>query len=135
MKTTQVKSPLAATVRTAGLLLLLLTALPALAGNSNKWRMEFSGKAKVDGEIELSFKPKDGEAMQLVIAVPRRTSENRAAALVRDSIRAKFGKDVYHTEVDDGEDVLVKTRGSTPNFELTVLRNTATGLRLNLDQE
>jgi uncharacterized protein (DUF58 family) len=134
MKTTQVKSALTATIRTAGLLL-LLAALPALAGNSNKWRMEFSGKAKVDGEIELSFKPKDGEAMQLVIAIPRRTSENRAAALARDSILAKFGKDIYHTEVDDGEDVLVKTRGSTPDFELTVLRNTATGLRLNLDQE
>jgi hypothetical protein len=134
MKTTHVKSELTASIRSAGLLL-LLAALPALAGNSNKWRMEFSGKAKVDGEIELSFKPKGGEATQLVISIPRHTGENRAAALARDCIRTRFGKDTYHTEVDDGEDVLVKARRSTPDFELTVLRNTATGLRLNLDRE
>lgn len=115
--------------------LLLLIALPLIASPSNKWRIQVSGKAKVDGEIELALTPKGGTATSIVIAVPQRSSENRAAALIRDALRAKFGKDVYHAEVDDGEDVLVKARGSTPDFDLVVVRNTAEGLRLNLDQE
>ena len=47
--------------------------------------------------------------------------------MIRDALRAKFGKDVYTSEVDDGEDVLVKARGSTPDFDLVVARNTAEG--------
>ena len=38
-------------------------------------------------------------------------------------------------ETDDGEDVLVKKRGGTPDFEIIVVRNTAEGLRISLDRE
>lgn len=116
-------------------LALLALAFVAVASPSNKWRLQFSGKAKVDGEIELSFTPKDGTATSVVIAVPKGTSENNAARLARDTLRQNFGKDVYHVETDDGEDVLVKKRGSTPSFDLVVVRNTADGLRLSLDKE
>jgi hypothetical protein len=117
------------------LVLLLLIALPVMASPSNKWRIQVSGHAKVAGEIELALTPKDGTATNVVIAVPQRTSENQAAAMIRDALRAKFGKDVYNSEVDDGEDVLVKARGTTPAFDLVVVRNTAEGLRISLDKE
>ena len=110
-------------------------AFGALASPSNKWRIQLGGKAKVDGEIELSFTPKGGAATSVVIPVPAGTHENAAARLVRDAVKAQFGKDVYKVETDDGEDVLVKKRGSTPDFEIIVVRNTADGLRISLDRE
>ena len=117
------------------LLLALAVAFSALASPSNKWRVQLSGHTKVDGEIELSFTPKDGTATSVVVAVPKGTGENSAARLVRDTVKATFGKDVYKVETDDGEDVLVKARGSTPDFDLIVVRNTAEGLRVSLDRE
>lgn len=119
----------------AVLLLALAVASAALASPSNKWRLQMSGHAKVDGEIELSFAPEGGTATPAVIAVPRGTGENAAARLIRDTLRTTFGKDVYKVETDDGEDVLVKKRGSTPDFEIMVVRNTAEGLRIRLDRE
>ena len=119
----------------AAFLLALVIAFGALASPSNKWRLQMSGHAKVDGEIELSFTPKGGTASNVVIAVAKGTGENAAARLIRDTLKTTFGKDVYKVETDDGEDVLVKKRGSTPDFEIVVVRNTADGLRISLDKE
>lgn len=119
----------------ATLLLSLAVASVALASPSNKWRVQLGGSAKVDGEVELSFTPKGGTASSVVVAIPKGTHENRAAQLVRDAIKKTYGKNVYKVETDDGEDVLVKKRGSTPDFEVVVVRNTAEGLRVSLDRE
>lgn len=115
--------------------LAMAVAFGAMASPSNKWRVQMGGKADVDGEIELSFTPKGGTASSVVVAVPKGTHENTAARLVRDAVKAQFGKDVYKVETDDGEDVLIKKRGKTPDFELIVVRNTAEGLRISLDRE
>ena len=119
----------------AAFLLAFAVAFGALASPSNKWRVQLGGSADVDGEIELAFTPEGGIASSVVVAVPGGTHENTAARLVRDAIRAHFGKDVYKVETDDGEDVLVKKRGRTPDFEIVVVRNTADGLRVSLDKE
>lgn len=118
------------------LFVLLLAALPAWAdGPSNKWRIHVNHAAKVSGEIELSFTPEGAEATSLVIPIPAGTHENQAARLIRDAVRARFGKSLYKAELDDGEDVLIKVRGSTPKVELVLTRNTAEGLTLHLDRE
>lgn len=120
----------------AAFLLAFVVAFGALASPSNKWRVQLGGSAKVDGEVELSFTPKGGTASSVVVAIPKGTHENGAARLVRDAVKAKFGKDVYKVETDDGEDVLVKKkRSSTPDFEVIIVRNTAEGLRVSLDRE
>lgn len=113
---------------------LLAMAVYALASPSNKWRIQASGDSRGGGEVELSFTQRGGPATTLTVAIPARTGENQAARLIRDAIRGQFGA-VYHAEVDDGEDVLVKAAGGTPDFDLVIVRNTATGLRLNLDRE
>ena len=122
----------------ASLLLLCLAVVPLIAlaqHPSNKWRIQLDHSAKVDGEVELSFTPKGAAATSLVVKIPKGTHENQAARLIRDAIRAQFGKSVYKTELDDGEDVLVKTKGSTPDVDIVVVRNTAEGLTLKLDRE
>lgn len=116
-------------------LLALLVAAPTFAKPSNKWRVEMDGRAKVDGEIELSIAQGGGEPTVVVIAIPKGTSENAAARIARDRLREVFGKDVYQVEVDDGEDVLIKAKRGTRDFDLVLVRNTADGLRLDLERE
>lgn len=115
------------------LLLSVVTVLPAMA-TSNKWRASLDGRARVAGEIELSVAAERGVPTSVVVAIPEGTSENHAAARLRDAVRATFG-DVYHVETDDGEDVLIKAHGRTPDFDLSVTRNTAEGLRIKLSRE
>ncbi|KGQ20265.1 hypothetical protein LF41_801 [Lysobacter dokdonensis DS-58] len=109
-------------------------ALPAAAVDSNKWRLQFSGHADTDGEIELVLTPREGEAVHVIVAIPKGTGENRAAKLTVEAIRKQFGDALYKSEVDDGEDVLVKARRGTPDFQVVIQRNT-TGLRISPDKE
>ena len=60
--------------------------------------------------------------------------ENAVASAIRKALKEKLGKG-FKVEVDDGEDVLVKQRGSTPNFDLTLVESTVKGVRLNLQHE
>jgi hypothetical protein len=119
----------------APLLLALCVSAPALAEPSNKWRLEVDDAARTAGEVELSFAPVGAPASAVTIAIPAGTNEDAAALLIRAAIDERFGVGVYATEIDDGEDVLIKTHGSTPNFDLVLVRNTATGLELDLERE
>lgn len=122
--------------RSSLLLALALGATtPALAEPSNKWRIEVDDAARASGEIELSFTPSGAPASAIVVPIAAGTGEATAAALIRAAISARFGEEVYATEIDDGEDVLVKARGSTPDFDLVLVRNTAEGLELDLERE
>jgi hypothetical protein len=112
----------------------LALALPAAAAESNKWRLQFSGNAKADGEIELVLTPEGGEAAHVIVAIAKGTGENRVAKLVSEGIRKQFGDAMYKSEVDDGEDVLVKARRGTPDFQVVVERNT-TGVRISPEKE
>ncbi len=121
--------------RPALLLLALGVSASALARPSNKWRIEVDNAARSGGEIELSFTPVGAPPSAIVIAIPAGTSEDSAALMIRAAIHERFGEGVYATEIDDGEHVLVKARGSTPDFDLVLVRNTATGLDLDLGRE
>ena len=119
----------------APLLLTLCVSASALAEPSNKWRIEVDEAARATGEIELSFTPAGAPPSAVVVAIPAGTREDSAALLIRAAIHERFGEGVYETEIDDGEDVLVKARGSTPDFDLVLIRNTADGLDLDLERE
>ncbi|MGO4549956.1 hypothetical protein AB4059_02480 [Lysobacter sp. 2RAF19] len=121
-------------LRTLAVVVALALALPAAASESNKWRLQFSGSAKTDGEIELVLTPHGAEAAHVIVAIPKGTGENRAAKMVVEAIRKQFGDALYKSEVDDGEDVLVKARRGTPDFQVLIQRNT-TGLRISPDKE
>lgn len=114
--------------------LLLSASALVMAKPSNKWRLEFDGRAKTAGEIELSI-VQGGAPTTLVVPIAQGTSENAAARQTRDLLRATFGKSVYKVEVDDGEDVLIKAKRGTANFEVAVVRNTADGLKTDLERE
>ena len=115
--------------------LLLLTALPAFASPSNKWRIQCSEGAKSSGEIVFRFTPKGGTAFDVTVPIPDGTSENHVARVIRDTLRQKLDPAKFQVEVDDGEDVLVKKKGSEPNFDLKVASNTVKAVRINIDRE
>ena len=115
--------------------LLWFAALPAFAGGSNKWRIQCSEGAKSSGEIVFRFTPKGGTAFDVTVPVPDGTSENHVARIVRDTLRQNLDAAKFHVEVDDGEDVLVKKKGSEPNFDLKVASNTVKAVRIGLDPE
>lgn len=120
---------------TLAAVLLLLGTLPAFASPSNKWRIQCSEGAKSTGEIVFRFTPKGGTAFDVTVPVPDGTSENHVARIVRDTLRQNLDAAKFHVEVDDGEDVLVKKKGSEPNFDLKVASNTVKAVRIGLDPE
>lgn len=120
--------------RLAALVLLLACVPIAWASPSNKWRIEVSGGANADGSLILAVAPVGQEAITVEIPLTDGKGENAVAGTIRKTLKEKLGKG-FKVEVDDGEDVLVKTRGSTPDFEITLVESTVPGVRLHLQHE
>jgi len=106
----------------------------ALAAPSNKWRIEVSGGARSNGVIVLRVVPTGGVADDVQILIPRSADENHVAQLIRDGLYAGLG-DGYRVERDDGEDVLVKRRRPTPDFDLVLVNNNVEGVSMHLQPE
>lgn len=107
----------------------------ALASPSNKWRLQFSGKAQSDGVIVLKLSPVGGTPITVEIQVPDNTSENGVAKVVTKSLKKQLPSDGYHVERDDGEDVLIKAKRGAANFDIEIVSNTVEHVRINPDKE
>ena|SRR5262245_948810 len=106
----------------------------ASADPSHKWRLVFDHWADNDGELVLRIAPEGGTPIDVSTQIKKNTTENSAAHLVRTALKAKLGKG-YKVEIDDGEDVLIKAKGKTPKFEVSVASSTVTGLNLNVKHD
>ena len=125
-----------------GLAPVLFLALAALATSvraeirpENKWRIQCSESAKSDGTILFRITPEGGATIEVAVQVARGTGENAVARRIRDAFRATLPADAFHVEVDDGEDVLVKRKGSHPKFALVLVSNDVKSVRIRLDRE
>jgi hypothetical protein len=98
---------------------------------SGKWRIEFDHWSETEGELVLHIAPVTGDPVDVTTKIPINLRENLAAELVAGSLKGQLGGG-YHVEVDDGEDVIVKVKGKTPKFVLSVASSTATGLKVKL---
>jgi hypothetical protein len=115
------------------LAVLIVTGIACLAATayakpSGNWRIKFNHVADNDGTIVFRIAPVEGEAIDVEVKVPANTTENNVAELVRDSLKASLGSDNYRIGTDDGEDVVVKKRGKTQKFEITMVSSSVTGL-------
>jgi hypothetical protein len=110
-----------------------LTAI-AQAKPSGNWRIEFNHKADNDGTIVLRLAPIEGggDPIDVETKVPKGTTENSVADLVSASLKATLGSKNYRIGTDDGEDVVIRTRGKTKKFELTMVSTTLTGLEIKV---
>jgi hypothetical protein len=115
----------------------VFAATPASAEElklSNKWRVNVSESAKSDGTILFRVTPKDGTAVDVPVAIKDGTSENHVARTIRDAFRATLDKDEFHSETDDGEDVLLKKRKG-PDFELKFVESDVKAVRIHVRKE
>jgi len=108
---------------------------PAMAKPSNKWRIKFNHRAKSSGEIVFSVQPIGGEVIEVHAAIEEGMSENEVAKVVRDAFRAQLPEDTFHSERDDGEDVLVKKRHGAENFDLHLVNCSVENIRIKIKRE
>jgi hypothetical protein len=101
---------------------------------SNKWRLEVSEGANNDGTILFRITPDKGTPQDVLVKLKKGRGEDGCARDIRDAFKAQLDKKIYHIEIDDGEDVLVKKRKG-PNFEIKLVESTVKGTRVNVDKE
>ncbi len=106
----------------------------ASAEPSNKWRIIFDHSSDGAGELVFRISPQGGTPIDVTTQIPKGTSENQAAQLVKKSMKAALGKG-YGVEVDDFEAVLIKKKGKTPVFDVSMVSSTISGLMVNLRRE
>lgn len=111
----------------------LLAAPSAFAGDSNKWRLQFSGAAESAGEMVFEIVPTGQEPVMVTVPIERNDGENRVARKVKSAIDRQAGHWV-DAELDDGEDVLVK-RHFFRQFTIKLLSSTVKDVRINFDTE
>jgi len=101
---------------------------------SNKWRVEVSETARSDGTIVFRVTPKDGQPVDVTIAIKDGRGENNIASDIAKTFKATLDKDTFHAETDDGEDVLLRKRKG-PDFELKLVESSVKATRINVEKE
>lgn len=119
----------------AGAVAIILTSSIAFADVSNKWRLQFSGKAKSNGTIVLKFFSNEVESISVEIPIEKGTSENGVAKVVTSVLKSELPKEHFHVERDDGEDVLIKRHMFTERFDIEIVSNTVEHVRIRPDRE
>lgn len=135
LNTKSITQPRKSSLPVAMILATLLVCGSLYASTSNKWRMQFSGKAHSDGTIVVRITPKDGEPIIVEIAIANKTGENNVAKTVVKGLKAQLPEEDYKVERDDGEDVLIKKKFGKSNFGLEIISNNVKNVRINLDKE
>lgn len=110
-------------------------AIAAQADPSNKWRIKFNHSADNEGAIVFRIAPIGAEPIDVETKIAKGATENEVASLVRDSLIATLGKKNYRIGRDDFEDVVIKKAGKTPNFDLSLVSSSVSGLDINLKRE
>jgi hypothetical protein len=118
----------------AALLIAFCASTPAVASESNKWRLQFSGAAESAGELVLEIVPKGREPVRVTVVIERNDGENRVARKVKTAIDRQAGRWV-DAELDDGEDVLVKRGLFRPRVSVALVSSTVKDVRINFDKE
>ncbi len=108
-----------------------LSAADAAPKPSSKWRVEFNHWSESEGELVLRITPAEGDPIEVTTRIPNSTRENLAADLLAGSLKGQLGGG-YTVKVDDGEDVVIKTKGKTPKFVLSIANSTVTGLKVKI---
>ena len=121
------------------LVMLLGSCSTSSTGNntslSNKWRIQVSEGAKSTGTMIFRVSPKGQTSIDVRVGVVDGALENKVASVIRDAFRTQLPRDGYHIEKDDGEDVLIKARGDTPRFALSMLTSNVKSVRIRLGKE
>ena len=112
---------------------ILLVAGAAHAG-SNKWRLQVSGGAEAGGTIAFVIALDDGQRIPVSVEIAEGTGENAVAKRVSEAVRAQAAT-CCKSEVDDGEDVLIKKQRGQPDMDIVDIQVGAKGVRITKQRE
>lgn len=101
---------------------------------SHRWRIEISEGANSDGRIRFAVTPVGGEMTTVEVPIKNGRAENNVAKDVRDGFKSALSAE-YNVEVDDGEDVLIKTKNPTPKFTVALVDSSVRSVRINVEHE
>jgi hypothetical protein len=111
----------------------LVAAAPVHAG-SNKWRLQVSGGAEDGGTISFVIALDDGQRLPVSAEIAKGTGENAVAKRLSEAVRAQAGA-CCKSEVDDGEDVLIKKQRGQPDMDILDLQVGVKGVRITKNRE
>jgi len=118
---------------TLALLLFACVASTAIAG-SNKWRLQVSGGAESDGTVSFTLALDDGQRLPVTVDIKKGTGENNVAKRISEAVRTQAAA-CCKSEVDDGEDVLVKKKRGQPDLDVVDIQVSVKGVRITKDRE
>ena len=101
---------------------------------SHAWRIEISEGANSDGTIRFAVTPVGGEMKTVEVAIKNGRAENNVAKDVRDGFKSALPAE-YKVEVDDGEDVLIKTRDPVPKFTVALVDSSVKSVRIDVEHD
>jgi hypothetical protein len=105
---------------------------------SDDWKIAVTGAATTDGDIsfKLVYAPSDeglaGDEKFINVSVASGSSNRDAANSIAKAFNLILHQSVVHVKVDDGSTVEVRSKGQTPDFNLTVASNKVEGISLDL---
>jgi len=111
-------------------------ATPAKVSTSNKWRVEFDGKADADGEIVFNMNVA-GTITTITTAVKKGTGENAVAKEVVKALEKQAPPKNFHFETDDGEAVYFKKKigMGVPDFGVELVSNSVPGIKIKVKKD
>ena len=110
---------------------------PAIANDvkpSHAWRIEISEGANSDGTIRFAVTPVGGEMKTVEVPIKNGRAENNVAKDVRDGFKSALPAE-YKVEVDDGEDVLIKTKDPVPKFTVALVDSSVKSVRIEIEHD
>ena len=113
---------------------MLLVVAGAAHAVSNKWRLQVSGGAEAGGTIAFVIALDDGQRIPVSVEIAEGTGENAVAKRVSEAVRAQAAA-CCKSEVDDGEDVLIKKQRGQPDMDILDLQVGVKGVRITKQRE
>ncbi len=110
------------------------TAIAKDVKPSHAWRIEISEGANSDGTIRFAVTPMGGEMTTVAVPIKNGRAENNVAKDVRDGFKSALPAE-YKVEVDDGEDVLIKTKDPVPKFTVALVDSSVKSVRIDIEHD
>jgi hypothetical protein len=103
---------------------------------SNKWRVEFDGRADMDGEIVFAIIV-SGATTTVTTPIKKGTSENSVASQVVKALDKQAPPKMFHFETDDGEAVYFKKKmgSGVPDFGVQLVSNSVPGIKIKVKKD
>src|SRR5688572_18393532 len=101
-------------------------------GVNSKWRVDFSGQATSDGEMQFRVTPHEGDPMLVTAKIHQGRGQMYMAQDVRETFKGQLPKDRFRAEVVSGERLILKSHSGEQAFLLELVSSSVAGARIHI---